>query len=118
MPIHEAHLFYRDARSDKEYHLELVTGHTNGFKVIAKFGPRGGTMTVVDKTRDRLVSYVEALSLFNKTVREKTAKGYTSHDAKAELIARMKKQTGLIVMTDYAWAKLAQFVLDYMEENA
>lgn len=73
-------LYYRDPYSDKEYHLSLEGPSQNGtfygWSVKAKHGPRGGTLTHVDRTRGVATTYTKAKNLYDRIVKEKTAKGY------------------------------------------
>ena len=69
-------LYYSEGRSDKEYHVELVAvdgGHVVNFR----YGRRGAALTSGTKTAVPL-SFDEAKALFDKLVKEKTAKGYTT----------------------------------------
>ena len=67
-------LFYRDDRSDKVYSVGIHPAGT-GFEVIAEYGRRGGTMQTDKKTAGPVLLET-AQALFDKLVREKTAKGY------------------------------------------
>jgi hypothetical protein len=85
--------------------------------VIAKFGPRGGTLTHVDKTRGTPISYTEACIMYDKTEKEKRAKGYAEPvDAVAKMIARLKKETNISVPYYYQWEAIAKAVLVFLEE--
>lgn len=68
-------LYYREGSSDKEYHVRLEA-RDNGFVVNIAFGRRGSTLSTGTKT-SAPVYYDAALMVFEKTVREKKAKGYT-----------------------------------------
>lgn len=82
-------LFYEDGRSNKEYHL-LLTREGEGYRVTAKFGPRDGTLTHIDKTKG-CVSWSSAVQMFEKTEREKRAKGYEDIENSRQIRARCKK---------------------------
>jgi hypothetical protein len=114
-------LYYKDSRSDKEYHLSLerVSNTFNSYVVIAKFGPRGGTLTHVDKTRGTPITYTEACIMYDKTEKEKRAKGYREADnTLAKMVARLKKDTGIVsyTLSDKGWEAVAKVVLGYIEE--
>jgi len=68
-------LYYREGSSDKEYHVRLEA-RDNGFVVNIAFGRRGSTLSTGTKT-SAPVYYDAALMIFEKTVKEKKAKGYT-----------------------------------------
>lgn len=114
-------LYYKDSRSDKEYRLSLerVSNTFSQYVVIAKFGPRGGTLTHVDKTRGTPISYTEACIMYDKTEKEKRAKGYREADDNvAKMIARLQKDTGIVAYTlnGKGWEVIAKVVLGYIEE--
>jgi hypothetical protein len=114
----EIHLFYEDYKSDKEYHL-IMECEENRYRVTAKFGPRGGTLTHVDKTKG-LVTFYEAAKIFSKTEEEKRAKGYEDIETdRDKLIKRLKKLSGLHVgnvLWEDGWHKLAVAVETILEE--
>jgi predicted DNA-binding WGR domain protein len=65
-------LYFKEGTSDKVYHLYL-TEINGAHVVIAKYGKRGGNMTVVThQYRDRW----EARTEFMKLYRQKSSKGY------------------------------------------
>jgi bifunctional non-homologous end joining protein LigD len=70
-----ASLYYRDGRSDKEYHVTLEP-KGGGYVVNIAYGRRGSTLSTGTKTTSP-VYYDAALILFDKVVNEKKAKGYT-----------------------------------------
>ena len=74
-PIEQTSLYYSEGRSDKEYHAEIVEvagGHVVNFR----FGRRGAALTVGTKT-SAPVDFAQAKTIYDKLVKEKTAKGYT-----------------------------------------
>lgn len=73
--IAHASLYYAEGRSDKEYHAEIVPV-AGGNVVNFRFGRRGGTLTCGTKTAAP-VDIAEARRIFDRLVKEKTAKGYT-----------------------------------------
>jgi bifunctional non-homologous end joining protein LigD len=68
-------LYYRDGGSDKVYQAD-VHPEGAGFVVNFAFGRRGSTLQTGTKTA-RPVDYQTALKVYDKLVRDKTAKGYT-----------------------------------------
>lgn len=112
------HLYYKDQRSDKEYHLELRGFSSNRlarFRVIAKFGPRDGTLTHVDKSKADQ-TWNDALALFTKTLNEKLAKGYQRQDD--PLVEKLKKAIPAVYMLPNEWLRLAEAAKEYFEERA
>lgn len=68
-------LFYRDAKSDKQYNVELVSVG-DLYVVNFAYGRRGGTMKAGTKTATPL-PYEQAKKLYDKIVRGQLADGYT-----------------------------------------
>ena len=68
-------LYYREGPSDKIYQASLQPTD-GGYVVHFAYGRRGSTLTTGTKTQSP-VDYPKAKSIFDKLVREKTAKGYT-----------------------------------------
>jgi bifunctional non-homologous end joining protein LigD len=68
-------LYYREGSSDKTYQAAIEPSGS-GFVVNFCFGRRGSTLTTGTKT-SQPVGFAEAKKIFDKLVREKTAKGYT-----------------------------------------
>lgn len=75
MPQDKASLYYKDSGADKEYHAS-IEAKDGGHVVNFAFGRRGSTLQTGTKTQSP-VSYDKAKSIFEKLVREKTAKGYS-----------------------------------------
>lgn len=69
-------LYYREGSSDKEYHVRLEA-KDGGFVVNIAYGRRGSTLSTGTKTHSP-VYYDAALLIFERLVREKRAKGYTT----------------------------------------
>ena len=68
-------LYFSEGRSDKEYHAELVEvvgGHVVNFR----YGRRGAALNSGTKTAIS-VDFEKAKAIYDKLVKEKTAKGYT-----------------------------------------
>src|ERR1035441_2778871 len=68
-------LYYREGSSDKVYHA-VIEPQGGGFVVNIAYGRRGSTMNTGTKTQTP-VDYDTAKTIYDKLVREKTAKGYT-----------------------------------------
>src|SRR5258708_4408868 len=68
-------LYYREGSSDKIYQCSIVP-KDNRFIVTFAYGRRGSTLNTGCKTNTP-VDFPAAQSIFNKLVKEKTAKGYT-----------------------------------------
>ena len=73
--IAKTSLYYAEGNSDKEYHAEIVEV-AGGNVVNFRYGRRGGSLTVGTKT-SAPVDFAQAKKIFDKLVKEKTAKGYT-----------------------------------------
>ena len=68
-------LYFRQGSSDKIYQAAIEpTG--GGYTVNFAYGRRGSTLTTGTKTQSP-VSHAEAKAIYDKLVKEKTAKGYT-----------------------------------------
>jgi bifunctional non-homologous end joining protein LigD len=68
-------LYFRQGSSDKVYQA-AIEPKDGGFTVNFAYGRRGSTLNTGTKTQAP-VSHAEAKSIFDKLVKEKTAKGYT-----------------------------------------
>lgn len=68
-------LYFSEGSSDKEYHAEIVEV-AGGNVVNFRYGRRGGSLTAGTKT-SAPVDFAQAKKIFDKLVKEKTAKGYT-----------------------------------------
>jgi bifunctional non-homologous end joining protein LigD len=77
---HTVSLYYRDGRSDKEYHASITPTDHELYVVTFQYGRRGATLTSGTKTAQP-VPYAQAETIFTKLVQEKTAKGYTPGEA-------------------------------------
>jgi bifunctional non-homologous end joining protein LigD len=89
-------LYYKDAKSDKEYHLQLVE-MAGGWVVNYQNGKRGGTLT--DKTFTATpVEYEVAKKTYDKKVKDKVGDGYTPDDtAKAFVSTSLEERfTGIV----------------------
>lgn len=74
-------LYYKEGRSDKEYHAELLETQ-GGFVVNFRYGRRGDALKSGTKTAAPL-PYEKAKSAFDKLVAEKVKKGYSTGEAGA-----------------------------------
>jgi len=73
--IAQASLYYSQGSSDKEYHAEIVPV-PGGNIVNFRYGRRGSTLTAGTKTASP-VELSQAQQIYDKLIKEKTAKGYT-----------------------------------------
>ena len=69
-------LYYREGASDKVYQCSIVPNGNDLFDVSFAYGRRGTTLQTGMKTSSP-VKYDDAKRIFDKLVREKTAKGYS-----------------------------------------
>lgn len=74
-------LYFKDARSDKEYHVQLKP-QGEGWMVHYQNGPRGGTLAAGTKTTEP-VAFDKAKKAYDKVVKEKISKGYTPAESGA-----------------------------------
>jgi bifunctional non-homologous end joining protein LigD len=72
---HHTTLYFRQGGSDKVYHVSIEP-QDGGFVVNFAFGRRGTTLQTGAKTA-RPVPFEQAKAIYDKLVKEKTAKGYT-----------------------------------------
>lgn len=72
-------LYYREGPSDKIYQASIEP-KDNGYVVNFAYGRRGATLQTGTKT-NQPVSYDRAKSIYDKLIKEKTAKGYTSGES-------------------------------------
>jgi hypothetical protein len=116
--VRKIDLFFKYSRSDKEYNLDITCEGPEQYKVTAKFGPRGGTLTEVVKSRG-LVSFPVAQTLFIKTRDEKLAKGYVE-DGDDPFIDKITKAASIWrhTLSGTQWKALIQFIKEYAEEQA
>ncbi|MEO6847643.1 MAG: WGR domain-containing protein, partial [Chthoniobacterales bacterium] len=68
-------LYYKEGASDKVYQANLES-KGDGFIVTFAYGRRGSTLNTGAKTHSP-VPYETAKDIFNKLIKDKTAKGYT-----------------------------------------
>ena len=86
-------LHYRAGSSDKIYQA-AIEPKNNGYLVTFAFGRRGTTLTTGTKTSSP-VPYAEAKAIYDKLVKEKTAKGYTVGQDGTPYLHSDKQSTGL-----------------------
>ena len=75
-PTDNITLYYREGSSDKIYQAAIEPAGDGLFAVTFAYGRRGSTLSTGTKTSSP-VSYDDAKRIFDKLVRDKTAKGYT-----------------------------------------
>ena len=76
MNLESITLYFREGSSDKVYQASLEKEPGGRFVVNFAYGRRGGTMNTGTKTAQP-VGMDEARTIYDRLVREKTAKGYT-----------------------------------------
>lgn len=89
-------LYYKDARSNKEYHAQLQA-KDEGFIVAFQYGPRGGTLTSGFKTAAP-VPYEKAKKTYDKLLAEKIGKGYAPGEAQSAFVGTSLEErfTGIV----------------------
>ena len=75
--VASASLYFCDGGSDKEYHVQVVGDDATGYRVNFQYGRRGGTLQSGSKTAAP-VALEKARGIFDKLVKEKMGKGYTT----------------------------------------
>lgn len=73
-PLAHTSLYYSEGRSDKEYHAKSLKWPAATSST--RFGRRGAALTVGTKTSTP-VDFAQAKTIYDKLVKEKTAKGYS-----------------------------------------
>jgi bifunctional non-homologous end joining protein LigD len=91
-----ASLYYRSGSSDKEYHVGIEPSGP-GFVVNFAYGRRGNTLQTGTKTSSP-VGFDEAQTIYDKLVKEKTAKGYTTGETGTpyQHTAKEERSTGVL----------------------
>lgn len=74
-PIESASLAFQSGTSDKVYFLNLEQ-EGESYTVTAQYGRRGGALATDNKTKNGSVPFDDAKKIFDRVLREKTAKGY------------------------------------------
>ena len=116
--IAQTSLYYSEGSSDKEYHAEIIEV-AGGNVVNFRYGRRGGALTTGTKTAAP-VDLDHARKIFEKLVKEKTAKGYTrmesgtpfqgmeqSHqktDFTPQLLNPVTKEAAMHLIANHDWA--------------
>ena len=111
-------LYYAEGSSDKEYHAEIIEV-AGGNVVNFRYGRRGGALTAGTKTATP-VDFTEARQIYDKLVKEKTAKGYTpdvsgaayqgtdhaglKSDFMPQLLNPVSEHEAIGLITDSGWA--------------
>jgi bifunctional non-homologous end joining protein LigD len=70
-------LYFSDGASDKVYHAQVIGDDASGYMVQFQYGRRGSTLQAGTKTATP-VTLPKAQQIFDKLVKEKTAKGYST----------------------------------------
>jgi bifunctional non-homologous end joining protein LigD len=86
-------LYYRDGRSDKVYRA-AIEARDGGYVVNFAYGRRGSTLATGTKTSSP-VYFAAARMIYDKLVKEKMAKGYTSGEDSMAYSDGSRKVTGI-----------------------
>lgn len=108
----QAHLFFKQGSSDKEY-VAMIEPKDGLFVVNFAYGRRNSTLQTGTKTQSP-VDYDTARTIFDKLVKEKTAKGYTpgsdgtpyQHSDRAQQVSGIMPQ----LLTPINEADVEQFI--------
>jgi bifunctional non-homologous end joining protein LigD len=87
-------LFFKQGSSDKVYQTAIQPSG-DGFLVTFAYGRRGTTLTTGNKT-PTAVNYDAAKAIYDKLIKEKTAKGYTPGEDGTPYQHTDKKSTGIL----------------------
>ena len=87
-------LYYKQGSSDKVYQTAIQPSG-DGFLVTFAYGRRGSSMNTGTKTQTP-VSYAEAKAIYDKLIKEKTAKGYTPGEDGTPYQHTEKTSTGIL----------------------
>lgn len=87
-------LYYKQGSSDKIYQT-AIQAKDDGFLVTFAYGRRGTTLTTGNKT-PVAVQYDPAKAIYDKLIKEKTAKGYTPGEDGIPYQHTEKKSTGIL----------------------
>ena len=100
-----ATLYYREGSSDKIYQC-AVQPSGPGYIVTFTYGRRGSTLQTGTKT-SKPVGFDEAKKIFDKLVREKTAKGYRSAGGRRSPTPKAAKRSAKKTRTPATSVKIA-----------
>lgn len=107
-------LYFKDARSDKEYHVQLKE-QGEGFVVAYQNGKRGGTLAQGLKTPTP-VGYEKAKQAYDETVKAKTKKGYSPGESGIAFqdTALEQRATGIVpqLLNPISEAEVNQYIND------
>ena len=87
-------LYFKQGSSDKVYQT-AIEPKDDGYLVTFAYGRRGATLTTGNKT-PTAVNYDAAKAIYDKLVKEKTAKGYTPGEDGTSYQHSEKKSTGIL----------------------
>jgi bifunctional non-homologous end joining protein LigD len=120
MQAEKISLYYKDAKSNKEYHAQLEQQDA-AWVVLFQYGPRGGTLTSGAKTKAP-VAYEVAKKTYDKLVSEKVGKGYSPGEAGGAFVNTSMEErfTGIVPqllnMVDEAQAQVLLDDPNWMEQ--
>lgn len=90
MQAEKASLYFKDNRSDKVYHIQLVPQGA-GWMIFYQNGKRGGTLTNECKTPEP-IDYATAKKAFDKVVNEKLKKGYSPGEEGTAFVGTVQEE--------------------------
>lgn len=91
MPQKQMSLYYKNASSDKEYHLQLEQAPGSALYLVNfQYGRRGSTLTPGCKTPCPL-PYDKAAKVFDDVVKKQKAKGYSEGEAGTPFVGTSKE---------------------------
>jgi len=82
-------LYFKDAKSDKVYEVDLCEVDSELFVVNFRYGRKGSTLRERTKTVFP-ISYEEAVTVFDKLIKSKENKGYAEEGQESILIKKTK----------------------------
>ena len=96
-------LYFKDAKSDKVYEVDLCEVDSELFVVNFRYGRKGSTLREGTKTVFP-VPYEEATTIFDKLVKSKEKKGYSEEGQTSTLIKETetfeKEKTNKIIINN------------------
>ena len=113
-------LFFKQGSSDKEYHA-AIEPKDGGYIVTFAYGRRGATLTTGIKT-PTAASYDVAKAIYDKLIKEKTAKGYTTGEAGTPYLHTNKETSGILpqLLNSITEAEVERLIADphhWMQEK-
>ena len=108
-------LYFTNGNSDKEYHAQLEASG-DGFVVNFQYGRRGGTLKSGTKTKEPL-TLEKAQKIYDKIIKEKTGKGYTTGEAGVKFQGNVDKKDSGIAPQLLNELKTEVELIQYINDN-